>query len=1351
MKKLIYILSGIALGTTLLPLALAAPVSNYFNNLLPARDQIYDLGSTTPAAQWKNIYTKNITISGTCTGCPSGGGGADGNWTWWNGSGIRLATSTNQVLAGGSATTTTKQFEVGNLGTAFIPYASSTALTVSGNTYLGSLTGLLKGTSGLVGAATAGVDYENPLTFSWPLIRSTNALSFGGLSTSSAAVIGNIPYFSGVNTFANVATSSLTASSPLSLSQPISVIGLSASVLSISTAGDWTGTFDGQEGSYYLARANHTGTQGVSTLSNYDWTFGDTYGASNITASTSIPLWVKGQLNASSTAHFSDYIDQTAQSAPAAPASGDVRRFITTTSGLENIYWKGSDNIPVRESRDLVSTVKNTSGSTINAGQIVYITGAVGTAPTVSPARANASTTMGAHGVMMQSCTQNSFCRIQRAGRTEFGFDTSAFAINDRLFVSTSTAGALTNVIPSPPDYRQQVGTVVISNAVTGSIFIDLGDTTGDTRGTNYSQFSIDGGGGGARSLLFSNGTGTTTISNTPTAARAITLPDANGTLAVSASGNIALSAAGDITFTGTLPIANGGTNATSFTTSGNGVYYNGTSLLTAPLTSAVTYPYASTTALSVSNSFAVTPLTSALTLTGADGTFAEYTGTTCTNQFVRALSALGVATCATVTSSDVDSSIVPSTRQLTVAGSANQINSSAGAQDLSTDRAWTLSLPNHVIFPNSFFATLASTSQATTTSLHVTSLTAGDCVQAGANGLLTTSGSPCGASGLTLAGSSGQLQFNNGASNLGANANLYWDNTNSRLGIGSTTPYAEFSVGTTSPTGTMLSFSRPDFGEVMKFSLAGGNPTMNIGVPAESTATLNVYGTINANTDLQIGGTAYQNLSPTWTGLHTFNNGTLGIDAQRATTSQLTVGDKSWLGTVLGGDWNANTITVPYGGTGSTGYTNGSVIFSNGTILAENPNQFFWNNSNGRLGLGTTTPYGKLNLAGNGGAPLTLTDNTAGTDAKHWQVLSAVGGYVVRTVNDAGAGANPRMVISPVGNMGIATSTPNNTLNVNGSVYVEDQGTLKLSETRANGGHYFGLSATSSMAADLTMTLPDTGGTIGQILATNGAGNLYWSSAGAGTVTSVDGSGGTTGLTLTGGPITTSGTLTLGGTLIDDNGGTGQSTYATGDMLYASAANTLAKLTLGAGGTILASSGGVPAWVSTSTLLTTLNLTKGNFLVGNDVGVAQATSSVFVSSTGGVGIASTTPFTKLSIGSGSVLVNEYRETATSTTYTLNFNNGNQQLYQHGTAATTISFSNYVKGSNVKFIVCNPNGTAGAITWPANSILKWPGGVTPGQTTTAGNCDVYSFIATEATSTAAAPAVTVFGIQAAGF
>jgi hypothetical protein len=49
----------------------------------------------------------------------------------------------------------------------------------------------------------------------------------------------------------------------------------------------------------------------------------------------------------------------------------------------------------------------------------------------------------------------------------------------------------------------------------------------------------------------------------------------------------------------------------------------------------------------------------------------------------------------------------------------------------------------------------------------------------------------------------------------------------------------------------------------------------------------------------------------------------------------------------------------------------------------------------------------------------------------------------------------------------------------------------------------------------------------------------------GSGTVTSVDVSGGTTGLTTSGGPITTSGTITLAGILNIANGGTGASTAA--------------------------------------------------------------------------------------------------------------------------------------------------------------------------------------------------------------
>ncbi len=50
---------------------------------------------------------------------------------------------------------------------------------------------------------------------------------------------------------------------------------------------------------------------------------------------------------------------------------------------------------------------------------------------------------------------------------------------------------------------------------------------------------------------------------------------------------------------TGVLPIANGGTNASSFTTSGNAIYWDGTRLATALTTASVTTPFASSTVIS--------------------------------------------------------------------------------------------------------------------------------------------------------------------------------------------------------------------------------------------------------------------------------------------------------------------------------------------------------------------------------------------------------------------------------------------------------------------------------------------------------------------------------------------------------------------------------------------------------------------------------------------------------------------------------------------------------------------------------------------------------------------------------
>ena len=100
---------------------------------------------------------------------------------------------------------------------------------------------------------------------------------------------------------------------------------------------------------------------------------------------------------------------------------------------------------------------------------------------------------------------------------------------------------------------------------------------------------------------------------------------------------------------------------------------------------------------------------------------------------------------------------------------------------------------------------------------------------------------------------------------------------------------------------------------------------------------------------------------------------------------------------------------------------------------------------------------------------------------------------------------------------------------------------------------------------------------------------------AGDGTVTSVAASGGTTGLSFSGSPVTTSGTLILSGTLAVANGGTGQTSYTDGQLLIGnSTGNTLEKATLTAGTGISVTNGAGSITIANSAPDQTVSLTAG-------------------------------------------------------------------------------------------------------------------------------------------------------------
>lgn len=108
-----------------------------------------------------------------------------------------------------------------------LAYASSTALTVSGSTYLGSLSGLLKGTAGLIGTASNGTDYTlitgttcsgsdkvSAISASGA-VTCTSDVSGGGsgsISTSTIPTAGKLTYWTSASQLSDVATGTLTES-----------------------------------------------------------------------------------------------------------------------------------------------------------------------------------------------------------------------------------------------------------------------------------------------------------------------------------------------------------------------------------------------------------------------------------------------------------------------------------------------------------------------------------------------------------------------------------------------------------------------------------------------------------------------------------------------------------------------------------------------------------------------------------------------------------------------------------------------------------------------------------------------------------------------------------------------------------------------------------------------------------------------------------------------------------------------------------------------------------------------------------------------------------------------------------
>jgi hypothetical protein len=858
-------------------------------------------------------------------------------------------------------------------------------------------------------------------------------------------------------------------------------------------------------------------------------------------------------------------------------ASGSGSVTLINQNATAILYSDGTDIVPATTSAPFAGILPVTQGGT--------------GANNVASARTNLGATGIGSSLFTATTSANARTTIAAAASGANSDITSITGLTTALTVaqggtgSTTAGGARTNLGAAASGSNADI------TALTASGGVQVGAPTGGAQGTG----TINATG------LFINGVGVGTGSGSVTSV-ALTVPSflsvtgspvtTSGTLAVSLSGTalpVANGGTGQTTYTnGQLLIGNstGNTLTKATLTAGTGISITNSA---GGITIASTAGSGTVTSVAASGgatglSFTGSPITTSgtLTLAGTLAIASGGTGATSASGARLNLSAAasgansditsltGLTTAITVAQGGTGSSTAPTNGQLLI-GNGTGFNLS------------TLTAGSGIVVTNGVGGiTISSTAGGgSVTSVDVSGGTTG----------LTTSGGPITGSGtITLAGTLALANGGSGATTA-AGARAVFDvptrtggDASGTWGISITGNAATATNGVVT-TGT---YANPAW----ITSLAGSKITGDIsGNAANVTGTVAIANGGTGATTAALARTALD--VPTRTG--TDASGTWGIsvtgNAATATNGVVTTGSYSnptWITALAGSKITGNitgnaanvtgTVAVANGGTGQTSYTDGQLLIGNstGNTLAKATltagSGISISNGAGSITISATASSGTVtSVSGSGGTTgLTLTGGpitTSGTLTLGGTLALANGGTGSTTAAGArtaldvpsttGSGASGTWAISIAGNAATATNgvvttasytdpsfistlagskiTGNisgNAANVTGTVAVANGGTGQTTYT--NGQLLIG-NTTGNTLTKATLTAGS------GITITNGGGSItIASTAGGGTVTSVDASGGTTGLSFSGGPITSSGALTLTGTLAVANGGTG-------------------------------------------------------------------------------------------------------------------------------------------------------------------------------------------------------------------
>jgi hypothetical protein len=427
------------------------------------------------SGETKKLALNAITTLGTI---------ATGTWQGTQIANAYIATLSTAGKVANSATTAT------NANTA----SAIVARDVSGNFTAGTITAALTGNASTAAALQTarninGVSFDGTanitVTATTSFVLTAGTYLTGGTFDGSSAV-----------TFAVDATSANTASKIVArdASGNFSAGAVTASSIVVSgttslngVAYTWpatvgtNGQFLATTGTGVLAWANAGGGGGGGTTT-FPLTAGTYLTGGTFDGSTSVTFAVDGTSA------------NTASKVVARDASGNFAASVITGTGFQlntttaataaigRFRWESTNgtaqirllggNVDLDVGEDSVVRVLNDTGTAMTLGQVVYITGAAGQRPTVALANAvSEATSTNVIGLVAEGIANNQEGFVYATGIVK-GLNTFAFNEGDLLYLSATTAGALTNVRPTQPNHGVRIGYVVRKNSGDGHVYL---------------------------------------------------------------------------------------------------------------------------------------------------------------------------------------------------------------------------------------------------------------------------------------------------------------------------------------------------------------------------------------------------------------------------------------------------------------------------------------------------------------------------------------------------------------------------------------------------------------------------------------------------------------------------------------------------------------------------------------------------------------------------------------------------------------------------------------------------------------------------------------------------------------